>query len=203
RARAASASAAVHRPHAAGARARRAQHRVRAVAARAGDLGGEQPHRPGGASAPGHAFPRCRGNRGGAAMKFIRTGKAGNTAKKPRPRAQFDLRGRLMLVGGALALCSLGLVVRAVDLQLVDNAFYQRQADARCLREVPIPTSRGMITDRNGEPLAVSSPVESLWLDPREIGGDAAALARLADATGLPLDYLTRQVSQYAGKEFM
>ena len=76
-------------------------------------------------------------------MKFIRTGKAGNTAKKPRPRAQFDLRGRLMLVGGALALCSLGLVVRAVDLQLVDNAFYQRQADARFLREVPIPTSRG------------------------------------------------------------
>ena len=133
-------------------------------------------------------------------MKFIRTG---NTAKKPRPRAQFDLRGRLMLVGGMLALCSVVLVVRAVDLQLVDNAFYQRQADARFLREVPIPTSRGMITDRNGEPLAVSSPVESLWLDPRQIADDTDALSRLAEATGLPLDYLTRQVSQYKDKEFM
>lgn len=133
-------------------------------------------------------------------MKFIRSG---NTAKKPRARAQFDLRGRLMLVGGALALCSVGLVVRAVDLQLVDNAFYQRQADARFLREVPIPTSRGMVTDRNGEPLAVSSPVESLWLNPQDIADDAASLARLAEATGLPLDYLTRQVSQYKDKEFM
>ncbi len=133
-------------------------------------------------------------------MKFIRSG---NTAKKPRTRAQFDLRGRLMLVGGALALCSVGLVVRAVDLQLVDNAFYQRQADARFLREVPIPTSRGMVTDRNGEPLAVSSPVESLWLNPQDIADDAASLARLAEATGLPLDYLTRQVSQYKDKEFM
>lgn len=134
-------------------------------------------------------------------MKFIRNNSG--TAKKPRPRAQFDLRGRLLLVGGALALCSVGLVVRAVDLQLVDNAFYQRQADARFLREVPIPTSRGMITDRNGEPLAVSSPVESLWLNPQQIADDADALARLAEAAGLPLDYLTRQVSQYKGKEFM
>ncbi|TDK20657.1 penicillin-binding protein 2 [Luteimonas aestuarii] len=133
-------------------------------------------------------------------MKFIRTS---GTAKKPRPRAHFDLRGRLMLVGGALALCSVVLVGRAVDLQLIDNAFYQRQADARFLREVPIPTSRGMITDRNGEPLAVSSPVESLWLNPQQLADDAAALARLAEATDLPLDYLTRQVSQYKDKEFM
>jgi cell division protein FtsI (penicillin-binding protein 3) len=133
-------------------------------------------------------------------VKFIRTS---GTAKKPRPRAQFDLRARLLLVGGALALCSVVLVGRAVDLQLVDNAFYQRQADARFLREVPIPTSRGMITDRNGEPLAVSSPVESLWLNPQQLADDAAALARLAEATDLPLDYLTRQVSQYKDKEFM
>jgi cell division protein FtsI (penicillin-binding protein 3) len=133
-------------------------------------------------------------------MKFVRTG---GTAKKPRPRAQFHLRGRLLLVGGAMALCSVVLVGRAVDLQLVDNAFYQRQADARFLREVPIPTSRGMITDRNGEPLAVSSPVESLWLNPQQLADDVAALERLAEATDLPLDYLTRQVSQYKDKEFM
>src|SRR5690606_11844863 len=49
----------------------------------------------------------------------------------------------------------------------------------------------------------VSSPVESQWLKPQEIADDAGALARLAKATGLPLDYLTRQVSQYKDKEFM
>ncbi len=133
-------------------------------------------------------------------MKFVRT--SGN-AKRPRPRAQFDLRGRLLLVGCAMALGAAALVVRAVDLQLIDNDFYQKQADARFLREIPIPTSRGMITDRNGEPLAVSSPVESLWVNPQQIADDPDALARLAGATGLPLDYLTRQVSRYKDKEFM
>ncbi|TYT23182.1 penicillin-binding protein 2 [Luteimonas viscosa] len=108
-----------------------------------------------------------------------------------------------MLVGGALALCAVALVVRAVDLQLVDNAFYQRKADARFLREVPIPTSRGMITDRNGEPLAVSSPVESLWANPQELANNPAAVARLAEATDLPVDYLTRYISQRREKEFM
>src|SRR3546814_7053887 len=75
-----------------------------------------------------------------------------------RNRAQFNLRGRLQLVVGTLGLCAVALVGRAVDLQLIDNAFYQKKADARILREIPIPTSRGMITDRTGEPLAVSTP---------------------------------------------
>jgi len=134
-------------------------------------------------------------------MRFVRT--PGGSAKKPRARAQFNLRARLMLVGGAMALCGVALVVRAVDLQLVDNAFYQQKADARFLREVPIPTSRGMITDRNGEPLAVSSPVESLYANPQELADNPAAIERLAEATGLPLDYLTRYVSQRKDKEFM
>ena len=134
-------------------------------------------------------------------MKFVRA--RSGSAKKPRSRARFDLRGRLMLVGGGLALCSVMLVGRAVDLQLIDNAFYQQKADARILREVPIPTSRGMITDRNGEPLAVSSPVESLWANPQVLAEHADRLPELAEATGLPLDYLQRQVSRYADKEFM
>ena len=87
--------------------------------------------------------------------RFIKVGDG--HAKKPRKRAQFDLRLRLKLVGAALGLGAVALVVRAADLQLVDNAFYQQKADARVRREVAIPASRGMITDRNGEPLAISS----------------------------------------------
>src|SRR3546814_21012253 len=74
-----------------------------------------------------------------------------------------------LLVVGTLGLCAVALVGRAVDLQLIDNAFYQKKADARIVREIPIPTSRGMITDRNGEPLAVSTPVASLWANPQEL----------------------------------
>lgn len=122
---------------------------------------------------------------------------------KSRNRAQFNLRGRLAMVAGTLALCSLALVGRAVDLQLIDNAFYQQQGNARFQRDIEIPTSRGMVTDRNGEPLAVSSPVESVWADPQELMKNPARLPQLAKALGVPSDYLTRKVSQRADKEFM
>lgn len=122
---------------------------------------------------------------------------------KPRNRAQFNLRARLGMVAGALGLCSLALVGRAVDLQLIDNDFYQKQGNARFLRDIEIPTSRGMVTDRNGEPLAVSSPVESVWADPQELMKNPARLPALAKALGVPPDYLTRKVSQRSGKEFM
>lgn len=122
---------------------------------------------------------------------------------KQRNRAQFNLRARLAMVAGALGLCSLALVGRAVDLQLIDNDFYQQQGNARFLRDIEIPTSRGMVTDRNGEPLAVSSPVESVWADPQELLKNPARLPQLAKALGVPPDYLTRKVSQRAGKEFM
>src|SRR3546814_17268518 len=89
----------------------------------------------------------------------------------------------------------------SVDLQLIDNAVYRKKADARILREIPIPTSRGMITDRNGEPLAVSTPVASLWANPQELSKYPDRLPELARATDLPLDYLTRYVSQPVDKE--
>ena len=122
---------------------------------------------------------------------------------KARSRAAFNLRARLAVVGGALGLCSLALVGRAVDLQLVDNDFYRQQGDARFLREIPIPTSRGMITDRNGEPLAVSSPVESVWGNPQELLKAPDRLPELAAALGVPTEHLVRKLSQRSDKEFV
>ena len=81
----------------------------------------------------------------------------------------YNLHGRLMLLAGALGLCGVVLVGRAAQMQLLDKDFYAKQGDQRFLREVPIPTSRGMIVDRNGEPLAVSTPVESVWANPKEL----------------------------------
>ena len=129
--------------------------------------------------------------------------RAQRPGNKPRHRAQFNLRGRLMLVTGALGLCSLALVVRAVDLQIVDNEFYRKQGDERFVRDLEIPTVRGMITDRNGEPLAVSSPVESVWANPQELSRHPQRIPELAKALGVPADYLQRKVAQRASKEFM
>jgi cell division protein FtsI (penicillin-binding protein 3) len=133
-------------------------------------------------------------------MKFS-TDRSG--IKKPRGRARFDLRGRLRIVAGALGLCAVALVLRAGDLQLVDNAYYQQKADSRFLREIPIPTSRGMITDRNGEPLAVSSPVDTVWGNPQELLKAPERLPALAKALGVPVEHLTRKLTQRADKEFV
>src|SRR5262245_59239778 len=127
----------------------------------------------------------------------------GAQRQKPRGRAQFNLRGRLAIVAGTLGLCSLTLLGRAFDLQVVDNDFYQAQGAARFLREIPIPTSRGMITDRNGEPLAVSTPVESIWANPQVLLKYPQRLPQLANALGVPVDHLTRKLSQRADKEFI
>jgi len=125
------------------------------------------------------------------------------SGNRPRSRASFNLRGRLLLVGGALGLCSFALLGRALDLQVIEKEFYQQQGAARFLREIPIATSRGMITDRNGEPLAVSSPVESIWANPQELLKSPARLPQLADALGMDRDELQRRLSQRADKEFV
>ncbi|MFY2763337.1 peptidoglycan D,D-transpeptidase FtsI family protein [Arenimonas sp. MALMAid1274] len=118
-------------------------------------------------------------------------------------RSTYSLRHRLIAVVGVLGVCGLVLVGRAAHLQLISPDFYQQQGDARFLREVPIPTSRGMITDRNGEPLAVSSPVESVWANPKEVLQHADQLPALAGALGIPAEVLQQRILQKADKEFI
>ena len=120
-----------------------------------------------------------------------------------RTRMRYNVRSRVLMVGGAMALCSVALVGRAFHLQVVDNEFYRKQGDERILREIAIPTSRGMITDRNGEPLAVSTPVESVWGNPQELLANPERIPELAEALDVPVDYLTRKISQRGSKEFM
>jgi cell division protein FtsI (penicillin-binding protein 3) len=126
-----------------------------------------------------------------------------NKSGRNRTRNSFNLRQRLKWVGLALGLCSVSLVGRAAYVQLVNSDFYQRQGEARYLRELPINTSRGMITDRNGEPVAVSTPVASIWVNPQELMRSEDRIPELAAALGMPVDELTAKLSQKADKEFM
>lgn len=114
-----------------------------------------------------------------------------------------NTRLRLYGVLGVLVLGASSLIVRAVDMQLLNDDFYQQQGDARFLREIEIPTSRGMITDRNGEPLAVSTPVESIWVSPVELLQHTDRLPQLAAALDTDIDALTQRLAERADKEFM
>ena len=129
--------------------------------------------------------------------------------RQPKPRQGRrqsrapSARRRMLLVGGLLALTSVGLLARAFDLQVVREHFYQRQGDARFLRTMSIPVSRGTIFDRNGEPLAVSAPVMSIWANPSEVLDNPERLPALAKALGVEPGQLKDRLAQRADREFI
>jgi cell division protein FtsI (penicillin-binding protein 3) len=114
-----------------------------------------------------------------------------------------NVRMRLYVVAMVLALSSSALIVRAVDLQVVRKDFYQEQGDQRYLRDIPIAVSRGTIFDRNGEPLAVSTPVESIWANPTDVLSASDRLPELAKALGLDEEDLKQKLVQRSDKEFV
>ncbi|MBP8185885.1 MAG: penicillin-binding protein 2 [Pseudomonas sp.] len=110
---------------------------------------------------------------------------------------------RFRLVLALLALMVGAIVWRIIDLQVVDHDFLQGQGDARSLRHIPIPAHRGLITDRNGEPLAVSTPVTTLWANGKELQAGRAQWPALAAALGQEPQAFMRRLEQNAAREFM
>ncbi|MBC54965.1 MAG: cell division protein [Gammaproteobacteria bacterium] len=110
---------------------------------------------------------------------------------------------RLSLVWVALALAVLALLWKLFTLLLVDRDFLQGQGDARTIRTEPLVAHRGMITDRNGEPLAISTPVKSIWVNPREIAGDQNVVRQLARSLQLNEESLLASVEANAEREFL
>ncbi|MBD8271844.1 peptidoglycan D,D-transpeptidase FtsI family protein [Pseudomonas fluorescens] len=115
--------------------------------------------------------------------------------------ALYPWRFRLML--GLLALMVGAIVWRIFDLQVVDRDFLIGQGDARSLRHIPIPAHRGLITDRNGEPLAVSTPVTTLWANAKELQVAKDKWPELAAALGQDRKALTERLEAQANKEFI
>jgi cell division protein FtsI (penicillin-binding protein 3) len=125
-----------------------------------------------------------------------------STSQPPRRRRP-NARTRLALVAVVLVAAAIGLIARAVDLQVVHQAFLQQQGDARFLREVEIPVSRGTIYDRNGVPLAVSTPMLSLWANPDELLQHTDRIPQLAKALGVNAVDLARKLQTRNGREFV
>lgn len=125
--------------------------------------------------------------------------------KRQRDRADFQRRFRRRMLLAAAAFVGLGVMLgaRAVNLQFVDQAFFARQGDARQMRVVELAAHRGSIVDRRGEPLAVSSPVDSVWVNPRELRNAPAEIPRLAKAVGRDPEWLMRAVSSQPEREFL
>ncbi|MFO0451437.1 MAG: peptidoglycan D,D-transpeptidase FtsI family protein [Pseudomonadota bacterium] len=97
--------------------------------------------------------------------------------------------------GAAIALCGGARGARAIDLQVLKHGFLAEQGAERFMRTAPIPAHRGPIVDRFGEPLAVSTPVDTVWVDPRELTQAPEQFARLAKALNRDKAWLTRRVT--------
>ncbi|WP_301361771.1 peptidoglycan D,D-transpeptidase FtsI family protein [Stutzerimonas nitrititolerans] len=110
---------------------------------------------------------------------------------------------RFRIVLALLALMVGAIAWRIVDLQVLDQEFLKGQGDARSVRHIPIPAHRGLITDRHGEPLAVSTPVTTLWGNPRELQAARARWPELAEALGQDSATLTKRLQEQAEREFI
>ncbi len=86
----------------------------------------------------------------------------------------FSLLGLFAVLGG-----------RAVFLQGIKTDFLQQKGEARYSRVIELPAHRGMVKDRNGELLAISTPVESIWASPDDIDATPEKTEKLARLLGI------------------
>lgn len=113
------------------------------------------------------------------------------------------LIARHYLVLGMM-LCLLGgLVGRAFYLQIVEQEFLADQGEQRQIRTIETPAYRGAILDRHGSPLAISTPVDSVWVNPGEILKDLPALKSVVRKLGLDHRSTVASLKQKAAKEFI
>ena len=112
-------------------------------------------------------------------------------------------RFRLMLVVGTVFIVAFIMMWRAVDLHVFNKNFLQSQGSARYMRTMPVAAHRGVITDRNGEPLAVSTPVDSVWVNPAEFMTARSSWSGLNKLLSLEIEELEKIVLQRTDREFV
>ncbi|MBK7794133.1 MAG: penicillin-binding protein 2 [Betaproteobacteria bacterium] len=126
-------------------------------------------------------------------MRTLTLGSAtARRAAKPVPALP---RLRAPFVYAFFLLLFVGLAGRSLYLQGIDNEFLQEQGSSRYSREIEVPAHRGRIVDRDGEALAVSTPVKSLWAFPGKVEASPAQLAQLAKILELPPQALAKKLA--------
>jgi len=129
--------------------------------------------------------------------------RAGKSRKFSKRDRQVQFAGRSFFTLGLMALGAFILLGRAVHLQVIDQDFLNNQADARQLRNIELSAHRGTISDRNGEALAVSTPVDSIWVDPGDLLKAPDKIPLLARLLNRNADELKAKISRSAGKNFL
>lgn len=124
------------------------------------------------------------------------------SVRSPSPLAPALPRWRAAVLIALLLAGFAALAGRAFYLQVVRNDFLRQKGDARYSRVIEISAHRGVIADRRGEVLAVSTPVESVWASPQDLEASPQQLRRLGGALRMETPELRRRVAD-GGREFV
>jgi cell division protein FtsI (penicillin-binding protein 3) len=120
---------------------------------------------------------------------------------KKQKNSNYNWRYMMVMIG--LVVLAGSLSARVTYLQVVEKEFLGQQADARSLRSEKIPAHRGMIKDRNGRALAISTPVVSLWMNPKQIIKNEAQWGELAKTLGMKFSDLEDRILNNQNKGFI
>lgn len=102
-----------------------------------------------------------------------------------------------------LCLVVFTLLGRAVHLHIFEQSFLSGQGDARSIRHERLDAHRGTITDRHGEPLAISAAVETIYANPSKVKLDSGGYSSLAMALGVNKRWLKRRLESNRSKQFV
>lgn len=130
-----------------------------------------------------------------------------STQAKPR-QSEALVPWRFYLVGGVLLALFAALLARSAFIQLIAPDRLVAEGDSRTLRTMTEQVTRGIITDRNGEELAISVPVQAIWADPKTVYerqglDDERRWQALADVLGVDANGLQQRVTANAKKRFV
>lgn len=110
---------------------------------------------------------------------------------------------RLILICSFFILLTILLSCRLVQLHIAHTDFLRAQGNARTLRIVDIPSYRGMMTDRRGTPVAISTPVHAAWVNPQHFVATQEQQQQLAKLLDITTENLSQKISQHTHKVFV
>ena len=131
-----------------------------------------------------------------------KAGRSKGVARGGKPAGEAVLGRHVTVVVLFLAAVA-ALSVRITYLHITERDFLRDQGDARSVHREVLNAHRGQILDRRGEPLAISAPVDALWIDPRRTALTPAQLGVLATTLGVPEPKLADTVSRGEGRAFL
>ena len=110
---------------------------------------------------------------------------------------------RSFWVFGVFVFFSFFLVVRATYLQVLNKDFLIEQGNLRQIRDINIAAYRGTINDRNNKPLAISIPVDTISINPRNFNEDNIKLKQLSFLLGKDHEELKKSIKNSKSKSFL